>query len=201
MVHKDHELLVVDVETTGLDVANDLLLEVAMIAVDDALHVQGTFESLVTEAATMDEITRRLHPKARAMHEENGLLSALGAEYLQPHRATTPLELELKILHFLESAGLHPGRIQLVGYSVHFDKSVLARVFPLFAWVCSYQILDVGGARRMLQLGKHSLKKPDAGPAHRAMADAAAALEELRGLVQIAERAHEAITRVRPAFS
>jgi oligoribonuclease len=183
---KDHWLLVADVETTGLDAEQDFLLEIAALVVDEDLNVVDKFHSLVTEAASMLAIESRLalEPKVRAMHEKSGLLQELREEYQKPHRTTAPNEVELRALEFCMRAGGSPGRMQMVGYTVQFDQRVIQRALPLLGWVCSYQIIEVGSARRIFNLAGFAFKKREVpgDRAHRALDDAVSSLEELKSL-------------------
>lgn len=183
---KDYRLLVIDVETTGLDVQNDFLLEVAVLVLDEDLQTVASYRSLVTEAASYDALLLQLNPVTRVMHAENGLLADLKDEYAVESRRTAPADVEMALARFLMETGGDPGKMVMVGYSVQFDQAIVRRALPLLDWLCSYQLIDVGAVRRVLNLAGHKLKKRESeGAAHRALSDAHAAAEELRDLVKL----------------
>jgi oligoribonuclease len=191
-MNKDHTIFVIDLETTGLDPANDMVIEVAALAVNDGLEVVNTFHSIVTEAAVMSVIEAKLHPKARVMHEESGLLQELREEYARSTRTTAPADVEQRLLDFLRRSDMRPGQVMFTGYSSQFDQRFVERAMPMLHWVCTYQMIEIGSVRRVFNLAGFKLKKWEVpnGRVHRALDDAMTSLNELRSLRDLARIAH-----------
>jgi oligoribonuclease len=177
---KREVLVVLDLETTGLDPEKDPLLEIAFICVDNVtLEELGRFQSVVIPPS-LDML--RIHPVVRDMHTTNGLFAEIFAAeddmYVLLNKKPTAERVEKEALDVLDSLTENCKRI-LTGNSIHFDKSYLARHMPRLERKFHYGICDVSSARRVLGTKRPTAKED---VAHRAMADCEMSLAELKAL-------------------
>jgi oligoribonuclease len=122
-----------DIETTGLDRRNDVILEVAVIITDDALNEIASYEGVTCGARY-----RRLEdlaPVVQEMHTKSGL-------WRQSRCCSTTLhEMDWILSVFLQKHGAVGA--PLAGASVHFDRALIAKDFPNTHARLHYRNLDV----------------------------------------------------------
>lgn len=161
-------LVWIDIESTGLSAAENVLLEVAVVVTDDDLGNQ-VFSSWVTNEARKRSLDY-LPERVREMHTKNGL-------WEQSVRAGMDLaEVEREVLAFVKRHVPEPGTAQLAGSSVWFDRTFLERYMPSVVAHLHYRMLDVSSineaARRFWPaVYAERPQKPEDQKPHRALPD------------------------------
>lgn len=146
-----------DIETTGLDVGGDLIIEVGAMVLDSDLKVVDTFDSTVY-SSELPDIVNYLHDSQDPsdkfvvkMHTENGLFAQALAEKKQA------VDVASDLADFLVSHGVSK-QDAVLGSSVHFDREFLrddydfAKVDKIF----SHRNIDVSSFVQML-----AIRNPD----------------------------------------
>ncbi len=179
-----HEHLWLDLETTGLDPSNGVILEFAAVLCEDDragdMAIVQEFDSVVLpmsadgiplDGADAAHWARELmDPYVVNMHTKNGLL----ADLEDPAKCCTLEEAEA----FLCTLVPEGERATLAGNSVHFDLAWLRFHMPRFAKRLSHRVLDVStliGAEQAWGDSAQNLREAG-GPAHRALADVRASI-------------------------
>lgn len=182
--------IVLDIETTGLG-AEDVILEVGMLAVDRDFDIVGTLQVVISSANTryrMHEVRRLALDGDEAaryvveMHTGNGLFAAIDAE-----RGVSPAVAEERLLQFLEEHSA--SGLPMTGSSVHFDRRFLAAHMPKVEAMFHYRNIDISSIREWVATYRPGLFRDFVEPAreelprralHRAVADCKDTLDELR---------------------
>ena len=168
---KKKNLIWIDLEMTGLDTANDQIIEIATIVTDSRLQEIATGPELVLHQdesvmAAMDEWNTRQHGKS-------GLTKRVLAS------KTTTEEAEQETLNFLEKF-VEQGASPMCGNSICQDRRFMARQMPRLAAFFHYRNLDVS----TLKILAHSWA-PDVAKSfsktssHRALDDVRDSIAEL----------------------
>jgi oligoribonuclease len=138
--NKDHRLIWIDLEMTGLDTDNDSILEIATVVTDADLHVLAEGPELaiahpLARLEAMDEWNRNQHGK-----------SGLWQRVLE--EGVSMQEAEERTLAFLEqwvAAGTSP----MCGNSICQDRRFLHREMPRLQKYFHYRNLDVSTIKEL----------------------------------------------------
>jgi oligoribonuclease len=153
-----------DLETTGLDPETDKILELVIFEAE----FMKPFETQLLVHAVLP-VTTVLSPFILEMHTKSGLLVECAKS------KTSETSVNRALLELLPSFLPMEERPILAGSSIHFDRSFLAKSFPLFNNRLSYRNYDVRSVALFCQsLG---MPKPKKAEAHRAEADIRESIE------------------------
>lgn len=170
--NKDHRLIWIDLEMTGLDTDNDSILEIATVVTDSELQVLAEGPELAIAHSAqrleaMDEWNRNQHRK-----------SGLWQRVLED--GVSMLEAEERTLAFLAD-WLPAGASPMCGNSICQDRRFLHREMPRLEKYFHYRNLDVSTlkelARRWAPEVASGLRKDSK---HTALSDVRDSIEELR---------------------
>lgn len=171
-------LFVYDLETTGLDPAVDVILEIGACLVDaatlDLVDEIQLVASLPGGPAWWDE---HVPPMAREMHEHNGLYTAA---------RQSNLTIEFIDVHVVEWLRQRTGSTKPVAGAgsgvATFDSRFVHAYMPALERALTYWSHDVGHIRRQCELAGRSdlVHTQPGGKEHRALSDARLHLDELR---------------------
>jgi oligoribonuclease len=168
------ELLVwIDCEMTGLDLAKDALIEVAVLVTDADLNVRGDGVDVVIHAddaalAGMPEVVAR-------MHESSGLTEAV-------RRSTVTMDqAQEQVLEYVTSLVPQPRTAPLCGNSIATDRGFLARDMPQLDAHLHYRMIDVSSIKELCRrwYPRAYFGQPAKGLTHRALADVLESIREL----------------------
>jgi len=172
----------IDLEMTGLDAVENVIIEFAGIVTDGQLKEQGQFHSVVyqpqEELDKMDEWNRKTHGGS-------GLLAKI------PQGKPLP-EVEREVLDFLADH-FSSGEAIIAGNSIHQDRKFIDRYMPDLADFIHYRMLDVSCFKLVFKnmYDVHFEK----GNSHRALDDIYESIAELKhylGYINVPEKQTDA---------
>ena len=166
---KKAELLWVDLEMTGLDPAQDRILEVAAVATDMKLEEKAEFRAVVK----VDEKLMRERMVGEFWEQNKKAREGLLAQNADGQLVS---EVEKQLIEFVrENFGKE---VYLTGNSIHQDRKFIEREMPELNQMLHYRMLDVSAWKIYFENAMHrKFMKPEN---HRAMDDIRGSIEEFR---------------------
>jgi oligoribonuclease len=167
-------LVWIDCEMTGLDLAQDALVEIAALVTDGELTVLGDGVDAVIKPPA--QAIEEMPDVVRKMHTKSGLLGEL------TEATATLADAETEVLDYVKSWVDEPGKAPLAGNSVATDRTFLARDMPLPDGWLHYRIVDVSSIKELARrwFPKAYFSAPEKAGGHRALADIKESVAELR---------------------
>jgi oligoribonuclease len=165
-------LVWIDCEMTGLDIANDALIEIAVLVTDSQLNILGEGVDLVikTEQAKLDG----MGDYVKQMHTDSGLINEIA-------NGVSMEQAQEQIMAYLTRYAPEAGKSPLAGNSVGVDRLFINRDLPKVAAHLHYRTVDVSSikelARRWYPKVYFAAPKKDGN--HRALGDIQDSIEEL----------------------
>jgi oligoribonuclease len=166
-------LVWIDCEMTGLDLGNDLLIEVAALVTDSELNVLGDGVDVVI-GATAEQL-ERMPEVVRDMHASSGLTDAVLASTVTLEQA------EQQVLAYVKQFVPEPKKAPLCGNSIATDRGFLSRdMAELDDWL-HYRMVDVSSVKELARrwYPRAYYGSPKKGGGHRALADIRESVTEL----------------------
>ncbi|MFB1009889.1 MAG: oligoribonuclease [Thiopseudomonas sp.] len=165
-------LIWIDLEMTGLDTDNDLIIEIATIVTDSQLNVLA--EGPVMAIHQSDEILGGMDEWNTNQHGKSGLTQRVRDSGL------TEAEAEAKTIEFLKQ--WVPERASpMCGNSICQDRRFLHRCMPQLEAYFHYRNLDVSSLKELAQRWAPDVAKGfKKSEAHLAMDDIRESIAELR---------------------
>jgi oligoribonuclease len=168
---KHDNLVWIDLEMSGLDWQNDVILEAAVVITDRELNVVAVGPNLTINQP--DEILDNMNPWCIETHSKSGLIQSCKDSDISMQQAET------EILNFLQ---LHceKNNAPLCGNTVWFDKLFLQKDMPQIVDFLHYRVVDVTAFKIILAqwAGKDILFKKK--NTHRALDDIMESIAELK---------------------
>ena len=165
-------LIWIDCEMTGLDLATDALVEIAVLVTDSELNVIGEGVDVVIHA-TQGQLDA-MNEFVTNMHTASGLITQIPS-------GISVSAAEEKILAYLQASGTEPGQSPLAGTSVSVDRNFIARDMPKLNEYLHYRTIDVSSIKELVR--RWQPKTYFASPAktgnHRALGDIQDSIAEL----------------------
>ncbi len=173
MANEQPNLIWIDCEMTGLDLNQDVLVEIAVLVTDSELNVIGEGIDLVIK--TTDAQLEGMNDFVREMHTNSGLITEI------PNGITLH-EAEELILSYLRNASTIEGKSPLAGNSVSVDRSFIARDMPALNTYLHYRTIDVSSIKELARrwYPKIYSTAPDKTGNHRALGDIQDSIAELK---------------------
>ncbi|MEO8889239.1 MAG: oligoribonuclease [Jatrophihabitantaceae bacterium] len=168
-----NQLVWIDCEMTGLDLARDALIEVAVLVTDEDLQVLDEGLDLVIHVA--DDVLETMVPFVRDMHASSGLTDAVRASRL------TLGEAEKQVLEYIKRHVPEAKVAPLCGNSIATDRGFLNRDMPSLDEHLHYRMIDVSSIKELAKrwFPRVYQSQPAKGLAHRALADITESVQEL----------------------
>lgn len=184
MAYKPNRFAWIDIETTGLDPAEALILEVALVITDGNL-VEIARVNYVRHWPSTPE-SRKLagiNEAVEAMHTESGLWKECNEGGL----TMPPLS---GLLHFLLQHYCHGEKPVLAGSSPHFDRNFIRLHMPGVHRALNYRHFDATTLRTAYEIACEGTQRaPDTfetkAVAHRAMPDILHSLSTARKCIEL----------------
>jgi oligoribonuclease len=162
-----------DLEMTGLDPDQHVIVEIATLITNDELDIIAEGPNLII--ATSDEDLSRMDEVVVAMHTRSGLLEAIQASTVtlqEAHDAT---------LAFLQTHSPEPRTMPLCGNSIGTDRRFLAKYMPVIDEYLHYRSVDVSTVKELSRRWYPDALKaaPRKAGGHRALDDIKESVAEL----------------------
>ena len=168
------ELVWIDCEMTGLDLASDRLIEIAALVTDAELNILGDGVDVVIHAddAALDGMVEVV---AR-MHDRSGLTGEVRASTIDVATA------EEMVLDYIRTHVSAAKTAPLCGNSIATDRGFIARDMPTLDDYLHYRMIDVSSIKELCRRWYPRIYygQPEKGLAHRALADIEESIRELR---------------------
>ncbi|MFV0461804.1 MAG: oligoribonuclease [Nostocoides sp.] len=163
----------VDCEMTGLDLANDALIEVALLVTDYDLNQLGSGLDVIVRPP--EAALAHMSDFVRQMHISSGLLKEL-PDGLSLEQA------QEQVLAYIKEWAPEAGKAPLGGNSVATDRGFLARDMPEVESWLHYRIIDVSSIKELARrwYPRAFFASPPKHGGHRALADIRESIAELR---------------------
>ena len=172
MAQDQNALVWLDMEMTGLDYMQNVIIEVAVIVTDSELNILAQSPSYVvfqpdSELSKMDKWNIGTHTKS-------GLIERVKASTLTIEKIEADI---LKLIHPFITKGQSP----LCGNTVHQDRKFIAKFMPKLENFLHYRIIDVSSIKELAKRWHPSIyndfKKENK---HEALADIIESINELK---------------------
>jgi oligoribonuclease len=164
-------LVWIDLEMTGVDPENDVILEIATIVTDDNLEVLA--EGPTIAICYPESVLSSMDDWSRRHHQASGLIDRVKASSYDCQRA------EQKTLEFL---GIHCQERQspLCGNSIWQDRRFLVKYMPELHEFLHYRNIDVSTIKELVKRWFPSLPPFQKQKAHLALMDIKESINELK---------------------
>jgi oligoribonuclease len=168
-----HDVLVwIDCEMTGLDLAIDELVEVAVVVTDyDLTPLDPGFSVVIKPDAAAFE---HMSDFVVAMHTTSGLIDEI------PH-GTTLGEAEYEVLEYILKFAPDAQSAPLAGNTIGTDRAFLAKYMPRVDQHLHYRNVDVSSIKELARrwYPRAYFQSPAKNGGHRALADILESIREL----------------------
>ena len=158
---------------TGLNLATDALIEVAVLVTDGELNVLG--DGLDITIATPEEKLLSMSDVVSQMHTKSGLIDEVMAA------TTTMAEAEQQVLDYVKKYAAQ-GKAPLAGNTIGTDRGFLVRDMPTLTAYLHYRNIDVSTIKELARrwYPRVFYNAPEKQGNHRALADIRESIQELR---------------------
>ncbi|UZJ23852.1 oligoribonuclease [Rhodococcus antarcticus] len=167
------KLVWIDCEMTGLELATDKLIEIAVLVTDSDLNVLDPGIDLVIHAD--DEALAGMPEVVQKMHAHSGLTEEVRAATL------TLADAEQQVLAYVQRFVPEARTAPLCGNSIATDRGFLTRDMPELDAHLHYRMIDVSSIKELSRrwYPRIYFGQPEKGLAHRALADITESIREL----------------------
>jgi oligoribonuclease len=168
---KPTKLLWVDLEMTGLDAQQDVILEVAAEVTDFSFQTLASYEARVSHKRELvvDRMNKNIWWKDYPANRDDFLNNLQTAKPLK--------QVEQELIAFLQQHFKGEPAV-LAGNSIHNDRNFIKYWWPEFDLKLHYRMLDVSSFKIVMQgLHNQNFEKQDV---HRAYDDIQASIAELQ---------------------
>ncbi|MDR1513266.1 MAG: oligoribonuclease [Propionibacteriaceae bacterium] len=163
----------VDCEMTGLDLAKDALIEIAVVVTDSDLTPLGDGIDLVVKPPA--EALAQMSDFVRQMHTTSGLLERLAT-------GVTLAQAQSQVMAYVRQYVSQEGKAPLAGNSVSTDRGFIDRDLPELGSHLHYRNIDVSSVKELARRWYPRLyfAAPEKLGGHRALLDIHESINELR---------------------
>jgi oligoribonuclease len=168
------ELVWIDCEMTGLDLAKDQLIEIAALVTDGDLNVLGEGVDVVIH--TQEDALTSMVGVVAEMHTRSGLIDEVRSSTVDVATAET------MVLDYVKAHVPQAKTAPLAGNSIATDRGFITRDMPALDDYLHYRMIDVSSVKELCRRWYPRIYygQPEKGLAHRALADILESIRELR---------------------
>ncbi len=165
-------LVWIDCEMTGLDLARDVLIEVAVVITDADLRIADPGIDVLI--APPQDALDHMDDFVRTMHTTSGLLDELSG-------GLALSEAQDRVLSYIRRFVPEPKKALLAGNSVGTDKMFLEVGMPAVIDHLHYRLIDVSSVKELAKRWYPAAyyESPEKHGGHRALADIRESIQEL----------------------
>jgi len=172
MAQNANNLIWIDLEMTGLDTQNDVIIEIATIVTDSELNILAEGPELAIHQP--DEVLAGMDEWNTRQHGQSGLTERVRKSQIDE------AEAERQTIEFL-SEFVPANTSPMCGNSICQDRRFLARCMPVLEDYFHYRNLDVSSLKELAKRwAPEAAKGPVKKSSHLAMDDIKDSIEELR---------------------
>ncbi len=170
----DGALVWMDLEMTGLDPTNDVIVEIATLVTDAELNIVAEGPDLVIHVA--DELLDGMAEIVKNMHAKSGLTDAIRASTM------TLEDAGAATLAFIKEHVPNERAAPLCGNSIGTDRRFLTVYLPEIENHLHYRCVDVSTIKELVDrwYPEAYAKRPNKTGNHRALGDIVDSVNELR---------------------
>jgi oligoribonuclease len=169
---ENDRLVWIDCEMTGLDLAIDEIVEIAVVVTDFELRPLDPGFSIVIkpDASALEH----MNDFVTAMHEKSGLLTEIP-------EGVSVAEAEFEALEYIQRFVPLQGKAPLAGNTIGTDRMFLAKYMPRVDRWLHYRNVDVSSVKELSRrwFPRAYIHAPAKGGGHRALADIRESILEL----------------------
>lgn len=168
-------IVVVDIETTGLEPNDNLILELGMIITDDNFNLLTSFNKICHYSKEDLSDINPIDPIVQEMHEASGLWTLVRGQ--QSIELEDVEEAAVRFLNEFNATG-NP----MCGSSVHFDRAFIKLCMPKLNNLFHYRNIDVSTVKNLCEKWNPEVfeKRPEGRKVHRVIFDCIDTIAELR---------------------
>jgi oligoribonuclease len=164
-------LIWIDLEMTGLDPDQAVILEIASVVTDSALEIVAEGPNIAINHP--ESTLLAMEAWSRSHHEASGLLERVKSTSCDDRKA------EQETLGFL-SHHCKPKESPLCGNSVWQDRRFLIKYMPTLEAFLHYRNIDVSSIKELVKRWYPSFPSYEKKKAHRALSDIKESIKELK---------------------
>ncbi|MBM3716194.1 MAG: oligoribonuclease [Actinobacteria bacterium] len=169
---ENDRLVWIDCEMTGLDLAVDELVEIAIVVTDFELNVLDPGFEIVIKPD--DSALANMGEFVTEMHRSSGLLDEI------PHGVSLA-DAEFQALEYIQRFAPLEGKAPLAGNTIGTDRMFLAKYMPRIDRWLHYRSIDVSSIKELSRrwYTRAYIHAPAKNGGHRALADIRESIREL----------------------
>ena len=162
----------IDLEMTGLDLSECVIVEIATVITDKSLNIIAEGPDIVIKRSKTDMAKIEEWPKK--MHEKSGLLSSIETSNIKLKEAQ-------KITLDFISKYVEKNSSPLCGNTIYQDRMFLKKEMPKLEEYLHYRNLDVSTLKELYKSWKGDIQNlPVKKSNHRAMKDILESIDEMK---------------------
>lgn len=170
------KLFWVDLEMTGLDPDNHVIIEIAAEVTDFEFNTLASYEALISHP---QEVMDQANEWAANQHKQSGLLDKIA------HEGRPESEVKHEVVGFIKAQfGDEPAI--LAGNSIHNDRLFIRKWWPEVEELLHYRMFDVTTLKILMQ-GKYGVEF-EKKETHRAFDDIQASIAELQHYLEYLQK-------------
>lgn len=164
----------IDCEMTGLDLAKDQLVEIAVIVTEADLTELDSGISIIIRPDDLS-VLEGMDPVVVDMHTSSGLLDVIPD-------GVSLADAEEQVLAYVRQHVPEPRKAPLAGSSVYVDRGFLTRDMPELDAHLHYRLIDVSSIKEIARrwYPRAYFNSPEKKGNHRALGDIRESIAELR---------------------